>query len=127
MLVDKFNKSLQNTKDVASNNYLTFLRGATEKVEGAANSEPTLVYYVDKLVALIDEPNFALDGCLTNEFAQTLGEAHFLVLCLEKGVSLTRIQEQNHKTPDFRLNTDVLSLFFEVKTLSVVDGQSGII
>ena len=126
MLVEKFIKSVQNTKDVAGNSYLTFLRGAIEKVEGAAKSAPTLIDYVDKLVTLIDHPNFALDGRLTNEFAQTLGEAHFFVLCLEKGVALTRIREQNHKTPDFRLNRDALSLFFEVKTLSVVDGQSGI-
>jgi len=126
MLVEKFNKSLQSTKDVASNSYLTFLRETAQKVESAANSEPTLIYYVDKLIVLVDQPNLALDARLTNEFAQALGEAHFLMLCLGKGLSLTRIPEQNHKTPDFLLNKDALNLYFEVKTLSVVDGQSGI-
>jgi hypothetical protein len=126
MLVEKFIKSLQSTHDVANNSYLSFLKAAVEKVESAANSDPRLIHYVDKLISLINQPSFALDGRLTNEFAQTLGEAHFFVLCLEKGISLTRIQEQSHKTPDFQLKIGALDLFFEVKTLSVVDGQIGI-
>lgn len=126
MLIEKYIESLQNTKDIAINSYLTFLQDAVKKVEGAANNEPTLTNYVNKLVAILAEPNFALDGNLTNEFAQTLGEAHFFVLCLEKGIALNRITEQDRKTPDFRLNKNTLSIFFEVKTLSVVEGQNGI-
>ena len=99
---------------------------AVEKVEAAANSDPTLTEYVQKLDHLISHPNFALDGNCTNEFTQTLGEAQFFELCLEKGFVLTRIPEQGHKTPDFLLNRNGDRLFFEVKTPSVVDGKIGI-
>lgn len=127
MLVKKFTDTLSNVSDTSRDPYLAKLAPALSAVEAKVATTPALKFYEDKLMALMGRPMFGLDGRLTNDFAQLLGEAHFLVLCQDKGVDLQRIpEEQNKKTPDFAATFGSESAHFEVKTLSVVNGESGI-
>lgn len=126
-LYDEFCEVLNEARDVAGNTYLLLLAAHIKDIEIASKSEPTLANYCQKMAALIRQQNFAQDGNLVSEFAQLFGEAHFAYLCHERGVSLTRIPEQkNKKTPDFLHSTSPQNVYFEVKTLSVVNGGSGI-
>lgn len=123
-LKDSFIKALQATSGVTDNSYLVFLRDAVEKVSDASQLDSILAEYNQKLLKISSENNFSLDPDKTNEFAQLLGEAQFYLFCKNRGVNLERIKECNNKTPDFKhVNQDI---FFEVKTLSVVSGGSGI-
>ncbi len=123
-LNSQFIESLQATVGLANNSYLTHLRDAVEKVSDASQTDQVLSEYNQDLLAIVSGNNFALDPDKTNEFAQTIGEAHFYLLCKNAGVTLTRIKEGTDKTPDFKFETR--DMYFEVKTLSVVSGGSGI-
>ena len=123
-LKDSFIKSLQATTGVTNNSYLVFLQDAVEKVSEASQLDSILNEYNQKLLEISSDNNFALDPDKTNEFAQLLGEAQFYLYCKNRGVKLEKIKECSNKTPDFKhVNQDI---FFEVKTLSVVSGSSGI-
>lgn len=127
MLVKKFNAALQNASDVTQDPYLIKLDLALTAVEKNLSTIPELKSYEQDLDTLIMNPKFGVDGHLTDKFAQTLGEAQFLVMCKDKGVVLRRIpEEKDKKTPDFGATFGSQSVFFEVKTLSVVDGAIGI-
>jgi hypothetical protein len=123
-LNNQFIKALQATTGLANNSYLTLLTGAVEKVSDASQRDKVLSEYNKNLLAIVSGNNFALDPDKTNEFAQILGEAHFYLLCGNKGITLTRVKEGNDKTPDFKFEKE--DMYFEVKTLSVVTGGSGI-
>ncbi len=123
-LKNQFIKALQDANSIASNNYLTFLQDAIEQVENASSSDQLLSEYVKQLLDIAKLKNFSLDPNKTNEFAQLLGEAHFYLLCKNKGVSLERVKEGAKKTPDFKLKDN--DIYFEIKTLSVVSGGRGI-
>lgn len=125
-LVDKFKAALQEATNVAPNKYLTFLYEALRSVETASLSNPVLVQYVNTMHEIVSRSNFALSADNTNEFSQLLGEAHFSLLCAERKISLERVPQGRHKTPDFHYHTNQIDLYFEVKTLSVVDGSFGI-
>lgn len=127
MLYQKFSTALNAARSVAANSYLTHLSEAVKAVENALPQQPALQGYVTDLANLLDKPNFALNPTLTNKFAQLLGEAHFSVLCHLKGLRLRRIpEEKDKKTPDFETAVSTETFFFEVKTLSVVGGDTGI-
>lgn len=123
-LKSHFTKALQATNGLTNNSYLTFLREAVEKVSDSSQVDQVLSEYNDDLLEIVSENNFALNANKTNEFAQLLGEAHFYLLCKNKGVILKRIKEGADKTPDFKFEAQ--DMYFEVKTLSVVSGNSGI-
>ncbi|QRI92998.1 hypothetical protein JQN63_14430 [Delftia lacustris] len=127
MLVEKFNKALADASSTAQDSYLVQLSRAVKAVNDKLHAEPELQVFASKLSDLLDQPNFGVSPHLTNKFAQTLGEAHFWILSLGKGVPLTRIpEERNRKTPDFKYIKGDKPYFFEVKTLSVVGGDDGI-
>ena len=123
-LNSQFIKALQSTVGLAINSYLTHLRGAVERVSDASQTDQVLSEYNQDLLAIVLGNNFALDPDKTNKFAQIIGEAHFYLLSKNVGVTLTRIKEGNDKNPDFKFETR--DMHFEVKTLSVVSGASGI-
>lgn len=118
--------ALQSASGVAPNAYVQFLRRAIEEVEAAEAGSPSLTASIDELVGIASARNFSLHSAAVNEFAQKLGEAHFLALCAAKGIRLEKIPETKLKTPDFKWATDRGPIHFEVKTLSVVDGDRGI-
>lgn len=127
MLTQKLDAALSSASGTAQNFFLTRLRDALTSVEQAAPNSQQLDEYAKQLEKLLSQPNFELDPHLNNKFAQALGEAHFSLLCSNSGVNLRRITEvKNLKTPDFEANALPGKLFFEVKTLSVVDGEAGI-
>jgi hypothetical protein len=126
MLTEKFTAALASARDVSSNPYLFFLLEAVRAVDALADSDMVVKGYVESLLALLKEPNLALDPKLTNDFSQKLGEAHFYRMCLGRGVRLERVSETDTRTPDFRHRGDGLDLFFEVKTPSVCKGEAGI-
>jgi hypothetical protein len=119
-----FTKALQSTIGLTNNSYLAFLKDAVEKVSDSSKKDQILSGYNQNLLKIVSENNFALNSDKTNEFAQLLGEAHFYLLCKNKGICLERIKEGDDKTPDFRFEAQ--DIYFEVKTLSVVSGSSGI-
>jgi len=123
-LKSHFRKALQATNGLTNNSYLTLLRGAVEKVSDSSQVDQVLSEYNQNLLGIVSENNFAFNADKTNEFAQLLGEAHFYLLCKNKGVILKRIKEGANKTPDFKFEAQ--DMYFEVKTLSVVSGSYGI-
>lgn len=125
-LHNNYISALQEAKGTAPNHYLHFLSEAVKSIESASVNYPVLLDYVKKLHQIIDRPNFALNANHTNEFAQLLGEAQFFLLCAERSISINRIPETTHKTPDFHYKIDHIDIFFEVKTLSIVEGHRGI-
>jgi hypothetical protein len=127
LLVKKFDAAMQNANSVARDPYLAKLGPALAAVEANLSVIPELNRYQNILDNLMTSSSFGVDGSLTDKFAQTLGEAQFLVMCQDKGVALRRIpEEKNKKTPDFGATFGSQSVFFEVKTLSVVNGSLGI-
>lgn len=127
LLVKKFNEALHDASVVTRDPYLAKLGSALAAVEAAIPAISELKSYEKALDNLIGTSGFGLNGNLTEIFAQTLGEAQFLVMCHENGIALRRIpEEKNKKTPDFRAIFDACEMFFEVKTLSVVNGAFGI-
>lgn len=125
-LYQAFISTLQNVNSVAPNAFVTFLKKSVSDLEDAEPANPALTKLIDELALIAEQKNFALDAAAVNKFFQKLGEAHFYVLCAARGVVLERIPEAKIKTPDFRWPPQVGQIHFEVKTLSVVDGESGI-
>lgn len=126
MLYESFSESLNSTNWVALNYYLQSISEVVKAIDRASNSDNVLENYVRDLCDIIKIKNFPLKGQLTNQFIQKIGEAHFYLLCKTKGISLSRIPESSKgKTPDFLFTNAGLEVNFEVKTLSVVDGGSG--
>ncbi len=124
-LLDEYIKSLQNISGLTNNSYLTFLKNAVKKVSVSSHTDPIITEYNQDLLNIVSKKDFALDSKETNKFAQILGEAHFYLLCKDKGLLLSRIKEEkNKKTPDFKFESS--DIHFEVKTLSVVSGDFGI-
>lgn len=123
-LKSHFTKALQTTSGITNNSYLTLLSDVVEKVSNSSQVDQVLSEYNQKLLEIVTENNFALNADKTNEFAQLLGEAHFYLLSQERGVALKRVKEGANKTPDFLFEAQ--DIYFEVKTLSVVSGDSGI-
>lgn len=122
-----FCAALNCARDVAPNGYLQLLAPYIKDIESASSADTTLAEYCQKMTALVKRKNFVLNGELVSEFSQLFGEAHFAVLCSERGVPLTKIPEQqNKKTPDFRHSSEQQDVYFEVKTLSIVNGGRGI-
>lgn len=128
MLYDSFCVALNDTRDAAVNGYLQLLAPYIKDIEKASCTERTLADYCHKLTVIAQKRDFALNGNLVAEFAQLFGEAHFATLCHERGISLSKIPEQrNIQTPDFcHYPSKGEKLYFEVKTLSVVNGGLGI-
>lgn len=126
-MVSKFNQAMQNASSVTRDPYLAKLAPGLAAVEANLQAIPVLASYQVTLDTLMTDSKFGVDGSLTEKFAQTLGEAHFLVMCHDKGIALQRIpEEKNKKTPDFGASFGSQNVFFEVKTLSVVNGHRGI-
>lgn len=118
--------ALHNARQTAVNGYLQLLAPYVKDMESASSSEPTLSDYCNRMRALVQRQNFALDGNAINDFCQLFGEAHFLTLCGDRGVSIAKVPERkDSKTPDF-VHQAQEPLYFEVKTLSVVNGGGGI-
>lgn len=78
--------------------------------------------FLDDLLRIVRTRDFALDEQATNDFAQTLGEAHFLALAASRKLSLKKIPEMDDQTPDFVTSRHKIPLHFEVKTPSVAGG-----
>jgi hypothetical protein len=119
-------RALADARVIASNPYLSLLRPAVATVENEATAIPGLARYVDHLLRLVRTPSFAIDEQATNDFAQTLGEAHFMALAAAHGIKLAKVPEESTPTPDFELLGRKQPLHFEVKTLSVGGGKRGI-
>jgi hypothetical protein len=111
---------------LATNPYLTLLRPAVAAIEDGAATVPSLAPYLDSLLSIAQTPDFAIDEQATNEFAQIVGEAHFMALAADHGLKLTKVAEQRTPTPDFECAHGKQRLHFEVKTLSVGGGNRGI-
>lgn len=126
-LFNAFCTLMNTSRNIANNGYLQLLTPYIEDIETAAVSNATISDYCGKLTALLNDQNLFLNGKKNNEFVQLFGEAHFATLCLQCHITLNKIPEQkNKKTPDFLFSTNQQNIYFEVKTLSVVNGALGI-
>ncbi len=127
-LKDSFTKALQDANSVAPNFYINSLRNDViefSDVLQANQTDPVLDKYNQKLLEILSSKNiFSLDEEKTNEFVQLFGEAQFYLFCKKRGINLEKIKECNKKTPDFKHQG--MDMFFEVKTLSIVSGETGI-
>ena len=126
MLVNKFDVALQKANSVARDPYLSKLKPALIEVDEMLDQSPEFIEYKKELNALISNNNFGVDGKLTEQFSQILGEAQFIAICLKKGIAIERVPEDVNKTPDFKMKLELQELFFEIKTPSVINGSHGI-
>lgn len=127
MLSKKFASALAEASSTSTNFYLQMIGRSIKDLEDHLEKVPQLQQYNKNLLYLLNKPNFALNPTLTNEFAQTLGEAHFMSLCYDREILLERVKEEKtKKQPDFRYYADGKKISFEVKTPSAVDGSWGV-
>ena len=122
----EFNRAVEATREVALNPYLALMKPIVRFVEDQAAAAPGLREFISDLLSIVRGRDFALDSQAVGDFAQTLGEAHFLALSAKKGLTLTKIVEGNGKTPDFEFVGSQTPLHFEIKTLSVAGGNRAI-
>lgn len=127
MLLNIFHKSIASAKEVAGNYYLESVISIVKELENYQQQDSTLKKYKNDLSDILTCNNSGLDSKLTNNFIQLLGESYFYMTCLKKGIQIKKIKEKyNQNTPDFQLANSQLDAWFEVKTLSVVDGDIGV-
>jgi len=125
-LVAEFDAACARANRTATSPFLALLRPDVLLVESQLASAPGLSLRVEKLLAALSQPHFALDPAATNTFMQDLAEAQFQALAASRAVDLLTLPTRaSQGTPDFALNTDS-STTFEVKALSVVNGERGL-
>jgi len=93
-LINCFTNALQATIDLTNNSYLACLKDAVENVSYSSQKDQIISEYNQNLLKIVSENNFALNPDKTNEFTQLLGEAHFYLLCKNKGIGLERINKR---------------------------------
>ena len=125
-LYSQYLSSLDENSIFVNNIYLFLMKDIVKDITFAENnqSDSVLTKYVTMLLQYTKDSSLSIDSNKTNEFAQILGEAHFYLLCKEKNIYLDKINESDDKTPDFKHRDS--DIYFEVKTLSLVDGSKGI-
>ena len=120
-LTDDFTRVLQNASETGGNHYLTLLSSLVSDIHSHENVE--LDDAKQRLHDLLSDEQMALDGVLSTQFINELGEAHFYVLASRASFSLKKIPESNkRKTPDFKFLPDA-GIYFEVKTPSITEGE----
>lgn len=126
-LYKEFCEALSANRSVASNGYLQLLASRVQALEKeSANCAITRQYCLE-LAEIVRSPQFPLSGMATNKFVQLFGEAQFASHAGMNGLALSRVPEsKKEKRPDFSIKLGDTSVYFEVKTLSTVDGSEGI-
>lgn len=123
-LYKKFKEIKSQSRDTASSSYLARIDKYIQEIEDESEENPLLKKYCHELLGILDDNKSLIKGGKINDFMQKFGEAFFLLLCLRKGVTLDRVPEQQKKTPDFKNLLEGKEVaHFEVKTLSVVNGD----
>jgi len=126
-LAQKFLSEVQSQAGVAPFMGITLKVPEIQSVLDFIESEPTAGKLRDEIVAIFRKRNWMLDPIDIQQFMQLIGEAQFWTLAKRAGVELERISEGGGKSPDFRLRGDSeFAPYFEVKTLSVKGGDTGI-
>lgn len=129
-LIEIYNNSIVESHGVTFNYFYQNLRPLVEKVEKIkikSTDEVIESYYTELCTLLKSNPDIVLHPNVINNFSQKIGEAHFYCLCKEKGLVLERCPEQKGiKTPDFSFTKEGKYFYFEVKTPSIVGGDSNI-
>lgn len=126
-LYNDFCKALIAARVVAVSSHLQLLAPYIKEIDAASARDTTLLGYCEEMKKLLKNNKLMLDGQLISSFIQLFGEAHFATICLQKSVPLKKIpEEKGKKTPDFIFSLIDRKVYFEVKTLSVVDGGHGI-
>jgi hypothetical protein len=124
-LYESFLKSLQDTNSTCTNSYLLLLSNIVKDISDAGAEDLVLEKYNREMTSIASSADFAIDATKVNSFAQKLGEAHFYLICKNRGINLERVSESpGTKTPDFCIAD--IGATFEVKTLSVTSGDFGI-
>lgn len=125
ILLEQYTSALSNASVVVRSDILEFLVGQVEMFDSAMTSDPrdkVNQHYFNELSGLMRKNGWVTDPVSISEFSQKLGEAIFYCSCKKENILLDRIPEGEKSTPDFKAVTDE-DLFFEVKTLSYVDGN----
>lgn len=105
MLEKKLQDALANARIAAQDTYLVHLTNAVAAIDARQAAEPELQAYASALDALLDDSSFGVNPHLTNKFAQILGEAHFWLMCLDKGLRLTSPKSRTRKRQTFQLQS----------------------
>lgn len=123
-LVDAFRAHWHALQGVAPNTVLGPHVPHLESALAFADATPELAPVARDLERLFKPPNALLDAVQLERFVQLVGEAQVCEVAQRAGVSLRRVPEaRNQKTPDYALLDEAgPAAYFEVKTLSVVDG-----
>ena len=127
MLKQAFDLAIRLASPYATTFYLLPISENLEQIDVLADAGDRIAgQYRSDMMRFCSDPGFALDADKIRSFSEIFGEVHFYCYCKSKGVDINRIPSQaNLQTPDFCLSCDE-SVTFEVKTLSVVNGSSGL-
>ena len=119
-----FTRVLQEASALGGNYYLALLGKQLEEIDACQRTD--LRYSKERLRKMLANLDMALDGRSSREFIEELGEAHFHVIAIRRGLNLVRVaRKKGQKTPDFS-HPGPPEVYFEVKTPSVDRGEYGI-
>lgn len=123
-LVEAFRAQWRSLQGVAPNTALGPHVAHLESALAFADATPDLGPLVRDLARLLNAPNALLDPVKLERFVQLVGEAQVCEVAQRAGVNLRRVPEaRDLKTADYALYDGAApAAYFEVKTLSVVDG-----
>ena len=116
-----FTRVLQEASGVGGNSHLALLGRQLADVEAYQGTE--LLASKERLRDMLADQDMGLDGRRTRKLIEELGEAHCHVVAMRRGLDLVKIpRKKGEKTPDFR-HPGPPTVYFEVKTPSVVHGE----
>jgi hypothetical protein len=122
-LLELFKKARIESSGTANYFPLGVLKTMVADLSECGDEDEVLESYKSKIKKLLSDENVFLKSNKINDFYQLLGEAHFYYQCKTKEIDLNRIIDGSTKgkTPDF--GHELSNSIFEVKTLSVNNGQ----
>jgi hypothetical protein len=129
-IADRLAAALQKTRHVASNPYFVLFMEEAERIDRQALALPWMSAELCKLVTTVEDSvrfeEIILDGDLSTEFFQKLGELHVATVLAEKQIEIRKIPEESKSTPDFAVDHNGNKLYLEIKTFGFVDGGRAI-
>jgi|GEM_PF-2525431 len=126
-LWDLYFKGMQHIAETGGNPLLATTSNALRQTFEFIESEPAAAHHRRGLRELMTDRNWAIDPECVEKLFQRVGEAQFHLLAKTRGVEVEHIPPRSkaqEKTPDFLLRDP--PVHFEVKTLSIKDGQDRI-
>lgn len=121
-----FIEGLQEVCTIAPHPMLAIRSASLKRTLRFIEETPEAAYVETVARKHVSQRNWAIDERAIQELLQVIGEAQFWMLAKQADVTLERVVEADDCQPDFRLASST-PLRFEVKTISVVGGEMGLL